>query len=182
MNKLSCLATSMTLLFCLAAPAFSQYGRNDNPNLRNFYMARQQIQITDDVPAVNDMRTNPAAAGAQAPVPTAPQALPRAGFNSYVSGLAGGGGGRGLPELSNAVPKLPAAGPNLTGRSAGNPGKLKAKSASTAIPSAGKAPVTAKSYQPYATTSSGAGSAASTYSSTNVQGSVLHWNKKKPGY
>jgi phage/plasmid primase-like uncharacterized protein len=87
-----------------------------------------------------------------------------------------------LPEVGGGVPKLPAAGPNLTGRSAGNPGKLKAKNATASIPAAGKAPVTAKAYKPYATTSSGAGSGASTYSSTNVQGSVLHWNKKKPGY
>lgn len=185
MNKLPCVAISVFLLLFGASPVFAQSGRNDNPNLRNFYMARQQIQITDDVPAVNDLRSNPAAAAAGAPAPTAPQGLPRAGFNSYMSGLAGGGAGRGLPEVNNGVPKLPPAGPNLSGKTAGNPGKLKpaAKSASTGLPSSGKAPVAAKAYKPYATTGSAGVSSGSSYSSsTNVQGSVLHWNKRKTGF
>lgn len=158
-----------------------QYGRNDNPNLRNFYMARQQIQITDDVPAVNDLRTNPQPAqpGAAAPVPSAPQALPRAGFNSYMSGLAGGAGRNTLPSASNGIPKLAPAGPNLTGRQAQPVGKVNAKA-----PAAPKAPPIAKTYTPYATkpVAASGNSGAGLNTSTSVQGSVLHWNRKRTGY
>lgn len=182
MKNLPCLAISLSLLLCGTIPALAQYGRNDNPNLRNFYMARQQVQIMDDAPQVNDLRTNPAAGGAAPPVPAGPQALPRASFNTYMSGYAGGGAGRGLPEVNNGVPKLPPAGPNLTGNSAGNAGKLKPKAKAPVTPVA-KGPVVAKSYKPYATAgSAGVQTGASTYSNTSVQGSVLHWNKRKTGY
>lgn len=169
-----------TLAGTSAAQA-QQYGRNDNPNLRNFYMARQQIQITDDVPAVNDMRTNPQpaqAGAAAAPQLARPQALPRAGFSSYMSGLAPGAGAS-LPSASNGVPKLPAAGPNLTGRQAQSSGSVRPKA-----PPAPKAPVVAKTYAPYATkpVSSAASSGAGMQTSTSVQGSVLRWNRKRSGY
>ncbi len=162
------------------SPVQAQYGRNDNPNMRNFYMARQQVQIMDDAPQVTDMRTNPQAAAQGAPNITQPMALPRAGFNTYMSGYQGGGGG-GLPQVNNGVPKLPPAGPNLSGKQA-SAGKLSPKA--PAVPKA-KAPVVAKSYKPYATTpttNSGGGSGSLLNSSTSVSGSVLHWNKRKSGY
>lgn len=170
-------------LTCAILPAGAQ-GRGDNPNMRNFYMARQQIQIMDDAPQVNDMRTNPGA-GAQggAPAVAAPQPLPRASFNSYMSGYAGGGGRSGLPTVVNGVPpKLPSA-PERTGLKA-NAGKLKIKSTPTA-----KGPTVAKSYSPYATypsAPSGGSSAPAGGSmlntNTSVRGSVLHWNKRRSGY
>lgn len=167
----------------ISTPAMAQFGRSDNPNMRNFYMARQQVQIFDEAPQVNDMRTNPAAA-AQGPAPavTGPQALPRAGFNTNMGGYMGSNPGVGLPQVNNGVPKLPPAGPNLSGKQAQSGGTIKAKA-----PPKPKAPVVAKSYKPYATfpasgnaPSGGGGSMLN--SSTSVSGSVLHWNKRRPGY
>jgi len=178
------LMSAILLLASLPAPA-QQYGRSDNPNLRNFYMARQQIQIMDDAPQVNDMRTNPQAAQAgAAPQVTAPQALPRAGFNSYMSGYSGGGAKGALPQVNNGVPQnLPSAGPDLTGKKA-SAGKMQPKAPKA--PAAPRGPVVAKSYKPYATVPSsqaqGGGSGGLFNSSTSVQGSVLHWNKRRSGY
>ncbi|MBY0357848.1 MAG: hypothetical protein K2W82_07585 [Candidatus Obscuribacterales bacterium] len=157
----------------LTLPALAQGYRNDNPNLRNFYMARQQIQITDDAPAVNDMRTGPSAGGA---VPGG-AALPRAGFGTNMSGLTTGTMRSGLPQVVNGVPpKMPAASPGLSGL------KAKAGKAKAAAPkSAG--PATVKSYAPYQTyggASSGSGGGLN--SSGSVSGSVLHWNKRRSGY
>ncbi len=165
----------------LCVPAHSQ-GRNSNPNMRNFYMARQQIQITDDAPAVNDMRTTPGAPGQQqAPAAAPGQGLPKASFNTYMSGYAGGGAGRGLPQVTNGVPQSLPSAPGLTGKKA-SAGKLKPKTTKAAPVNSG--PVVAKGYSPYARTpvqsnnGGGGGSGSMLNSSTNVQGSVLHWNKR----
>lgn len=181
MRNVLLLASVLTLVS--ASPVAAQYGRNDNPNMRNFYMARQQWQVMDDTPQVNDLRTNPAAAqpGAAA-APPRPAALPRAGFNSYMSGYMGTSPGQGLPSVNNGVPKLPPAGPNLTGQQA-TAQKMKAKA--PAAPKAAKAPPVAKGYKPYTSTASSGysgGGSSSMSTSTAVHGSVLHWNKKRPGY
>lgn len=58
--------TCLTLLLCaglVGAPGPASAQPTSDPNLRNFYMGRQQVTITDDSPIVNDQRTNPAAAG-----------------------------------------------------------------------------------------------------------------------
>lgn len=175
--KYSMVAAAALAILVSILPASAQY-RNDNPNMRNFYMARQQVQIYDDQPQVTDMRTNPGAAGAPAPAVTTPQALPRAGFNTYMSGYSGGNAKGGLPQVINGVPpKLPSS-PSLTGQKA-NAGKLKAKSAPAA-----RGPVVVKSYTPYQTTPSAAAAPAASSggllnSNTSVRGSVLHWNKKR---
>lgn len=150
--------------------------RSDNPNLRNFYMARQQIQITDDAPAVNDMRTNPAAAQqSAAAAAAAAQPLPRAGFSTNMGAYHSGPSA--LPKVNNGVPaKLPTTvdGVNRPGLKASNAGKVKPKAP------APQQPMVAKSYKPYATTpaiSQGGSSGSLLNSSTNVKGSVLHWNK-----
>ena len=153
------------------------YGRSDNPNMRNFYMARQQVQIFDDAPQVTDMRSAAGAAQGAAPQVTAPQALPRASFGTHLSTPYAGGG---LPQVNNGVPK------NLPSTMGGGPVGQKAKSGGTIkakAPAAPKAPVVAKSYRPYATTPVNNGSSGSLLnSSTSVSGSVLHWNKRRSGY
>ncbi len=169
------------LVSMVSTPAQAQFGRNDNPNMRNFYMARQQVQIYDETPQVNDMRTNPAAA-AQAPAPAVagPQALPRAGFSTYMSGYSGPSARQALPPASNGVQKLPPAGPNLTGQRAPSGGTIKPKVAKAP---AVKAPVVAKSYKPYAKAPVNTGNSGGLLnSSTSVSGSVLHWNRRKAGY
>lgn len=178
------LATALIALTSFATlPANAQY-RNDNPNIRNFYMARQQVQITDDAPQVNDMRTNPGAgqAGA-APAVTAPQPLPRASFNSYMGAYSGGNARSGLPQVVNGVPpKLPPA-PGLSGLKASPSGKIKMKS----TPAVAKGPVAPKSYKQYETYASAptAGSPPAggplLNTNTSVRGSVLHWNKRRTG-
>lgn len=176
-------AMALTVLVSSATlPAQAQY-RNDNPNMRNFYMARQQVQIMDDAPQVNDLRTNPSAAqGGGAPAVSAPQPLPRASFNSYMGAYSGGNARSALPQVNNGVPpKLPSA-PERTGLKA-NAGKLKMKS----TPSVAKGPTVAKSYKQYQTYAAApaAGSPPAGGSllnaNTSVRGSVLHWNKRRSG-
>lgn len=170
-----------TLVSASTLPANAQ--RNDNPNMRNFYMARQQVQIMDDAPQVNDYRTNPGAGStAPAPMVTGPQALPRAGFNTYMGSYSGGNARSALPQVNNGVPpKLPSA-PERTGLKA-NAGKLKIKS----TPSVAKGPTVAKTYKQYQTYAAApqAGSPPSGGSllnaNTSVKGSVLHWNKRRSG-
>lgn len=154
--------------------------RGDNPNMKNFYMARQQVQITDEAPVVNDMRTNPAAAqqsSAAAAAAGAAQPLPRAGFGSNM-GAYRPPAGNGLPQVNNGVPaKLPETVNGVKqGMKAGNAGKLKGKTAPAPAP---QQPVVIKTYKPYATTPvSGGGSGSLLNSSTSVKGSVLHWNRR----
>lgn len=183
-NALLLAAFLSILPVATCSPAMAQFGRSDNPNMRNFYMARQQVQIFDDAPQVNDMRTGAGAAQGPAPAVTAPQQLPRAGFSTYMSPQMGGG--RGLPTVNNGVPKnLPSTmGGGPVGQKAQSGGKIKAKGpAAGSVPAAGRAPVVAKSYKPYATTPVNTGSSGSLLnSSTNVSGSVLHWNKRRAGY
>jgi hypothetical protein len=180
MKKVLLLASIVSLLAGSAGTA-ALAQRSDNPNMKMFYMARQQIQITDDVPVVNDMRTNPAAAqqSAAAAAAAAKAALPRAGFGSNMAGLQTPAAAAGLPKVNNGVPvKLPEAGNGTKGLKAGNAGKLKAKGPPVATQQS--TPV-AKTYKPYATTpvAQSSGSSGSLLnSSTSVQGSVLHWNKR----
>lgn len=156
--------------------AEAQGYRNDNPNMRNFYMARQQIQITDDAPAVNDMRTNPGAAPANI---TAPRALPRAGFGSFVNpSLTNGSMSSGLPQVVNGVPKAPPP-------SAAPVRKSPTGQRATANKIKPSGPTTVKAYKPYQTyqaaapAGGGTGGGMINNSSSNVSGSVLHWNRRK---
>lgn len=185
--------TYMTLLLVagmISAVTPSNAQPSSDPNLRNFYMARQQITITDDGPLINDQRTvpQPGAAGGgpgAGGMPGLPVGLPRAGWQPYSSQIPSVR--TALPKVNNGVPpKMPPATP---GGLSGKAGALKAKPGAVAKPAA---PAGVQSYQAYKgyggnltpSTSSGSGSGgAAGYSSTsNVQGSVLHWARKKKGY
>lgn len=169
----------VSMTFWAGSPALAQGYRSDNPNMRNFYMARQQIQITDDAPAVNDMRTNPGANPAAAAAAQGPRALPRAGFNSYYT-PSQGSMSSGLPQVVNGVPKAPPA-PAAPPRRSPTGQKATAKS----ITPKQAAPTTVKSYKPYMTYGPEAGSPVGSAgtgmmnSSANVKGSVLHWNRRR---
>src|SRR3990167_2664998 len=119
--------TFLSVLCALAAAgptAFAQ--RSDNPNLRNFYMSRQQWTITDDAPIVNDQRTQPGPAnqGGQGALQAGPTPLPRAGWQPYSSSIPSVR--TALPEVNTGVPKnLPTA-PSPRGVKA-NAGTLKPK-------------------------------------------------------
>ncbi len=179
----------------------------DNPNMKNFYMARRQITITDDSPAVNDQRTNPQPGAPGAGPGMAPgmgRALPKAGWTPYsqfVPGLS-----TNLPKTANGVPvPVTQAPPDPTGMR-GRAGKLKGSKASSSKPkaaSSGGGGPSLKTYTPYkgygapaqmtkgggvpnytaGGTSSPSASSGSGYGNqqteTNVRGSVLHWARVK---
>jgi hypothetical protein len=171
------------LTVAAAEPASAQ-------GLKHFYMARQQVQITDDAPLVNDQRTFPQAGqpGSQmgAGAPTRPMALPRAGFQSYSSQMPGFN--TSLPQVVNGVPpKDPPPVPVKQGKKAKTGALSQSKDKKpTSTASAAKPPVTAaKAYSPYKGYNPGAAAsnpamsqvtqASSTQSKTRVKGSVLHW-------
>jgi len=183
------------LLQTLSTPAFAQgfngnqYGRTNDPNMGHFYMARQQIQILDNQPYVNDMRTNPAAAGAQQAPPGAmgPRALPRAGFVGYTPSVMPSMSGS-LPKVVNGVPPkpVPVALPRVDPRLA-KAGKYKPAPQQRAV---ARGPQVTKTYAPY----KGYGGPSSPSvaqsqpqmnynrnpgngSSTAVRGSLLHWSR-----
>jgi hypothetical protein len=185
MRKTYLLLTAISLLGSAIAPALAQ--QPSDPNMRNFYMARQQITITDDGPLINDQRTNPQAAGAGGGVggmPGVPAGLPKAGWQPYSSSLPGVRSG--LPQVVNGVP--PKAPPPSPAGMSGRAGALKAKKSAPVAP---RGPATVQTYNAYKgyggnltpSSTSGAGGGAATYSTnTNVQGSVLHWARHKRGY
>lgn len=117
--KLSSLAFASALSICaasLALPAFADYSRGSDPNMGHFYMARQQIQITDDSPIINYKGGDPAQQQQQNPAmqQKRPAPLPKAGFNAYTPPPTAGYNPN-LPSVENGVPRreLPAAGPAL---------------------------------------------------------------------
>ncbi len=168
----------------LALPASAQ--RSSDPNIGHFYMARQQIQITDDAPVVYDKRTGPGAGQQGAVLPSGPAPLPRAGFNAYSSSIPSSMGA-GLPEVVNGVPRrLPPPAPSINAKS-GKAGAYKVKKATAAPRTSG--PQTAKVYTPYKGYGTGNPvAAAPSYSSggsssTAVKGSLLHWSRtRRQGY
>ncbi len=161
----------------------------DAQTLKHFYMARQQVQITDDAPLVNDQRTfqtpGQAAAG-QSNIPTRPMGLPRAGFQTYFT-PSQPGFNSSLPQVVNGVPpKEPPPMPVKQGKKA-SANKLKAsnKTATAAKPAA--PPVTAaKAYSPYKGYTPGVSNGSSEQPTTTASGGnnmqsktrvkgVLHW-------
>jgi hypothetical protein len=187
MRKTFLLVTLCSVAATSVVPALAQ--RSSDPNFNHFYMARQQITITDDGPVVNDQRTNPQAGGAGGGVggmAGGPPALPKAGWQPYSSSIPSVR--TGLPQVVNGVPpKAPPPGPSgMSGRA----GALKAKKgASAAAPRTPSNVVqTYNAYKGYggnlspASTGGGGGGTASYSTNTNVQGSVLHWARKKRSY
>ncbi len=208
--KLSALASASAFLALWAAGSAWQgaqaQGPSENPNMGHFYMARRQVTITDEAPAVNDQRTNPQPGAAAGPgaAPGMGRNLPKAGWTPYsqfVPGLS-----TNLPKTVNGVPVPIVPAPAPSGMK-GKAGKLKGSKASTMAkpPSAGVPQM--KTYTPYkgygappqmvkgggggAPTSTAAstappgisGSSGGGYgenqAETNVRGSVLHWARVK---
>ncbi|MCA9804908.1 MAG: hypothetical protein KC777_23220 [Cyanobacteria bacterium HKST-UBA02] len=166
-----------------------------NPNMGHFYMARQQIQITDDSPVINYKGGGaPGQAGAQGMAPGVPAPLPRAGFQRFSQTLPSYS--NTLPQVNNGVPKAPPpVRQNLNSGMQGKAGKLKPskkKAATTKKPAAApKAAATPKAYSPYKgydpktapppshTANAHAGGGSRT--DAKVRGSVLHWARGRGG-
>lgn len=153
--KLSVLTTTSAVIAFFVAGnvwqgAQAQGYARDNPNMGHFYMARQQITITDDAPAVNDQRTNPQPGGRGGAGPgLAPglgRSLPKAGWTPYsqfVPGLS-----TTLPKTANGVP-VPVAPQDPSGLK-GKAGKLKGSKAAASKPKSGSGgPPSVKNYTPY---------------------------------
>ena len=174
------LLTALSLVVCSSLPALAQ--RQSDPNIGHFYMARQQITITDDAPSVNDQRTTPAAAAAGVGgLPGRPAGLPRAGWMPYSQSIPSLR--TTLPKTNNGVPEKapPPPQPSAAAMRA-RAGALKA-SAPKPKASTPSAPVV-KAYTPYKQyepDSAAAGSAAMN-SNANVRGSVLHWARNRRPY
>jgi len=170
-----------TSLSCAALqPACAQ-------GLKHFYMARQQVQITDDAPMVNDQRTFPQGGqqqGGMGALPNRPMALPRAGFQQYSPTQPSFN--TSLPQVVNGVPpKEQPQQQGPTGKKA-KTGKYKPTNKQQTATNKTAAPVqtTAKSYSPYKGYNPGAApvnqgatanGASNMQSKTRVKGSVLHW-------
>ncbi len=185
MTKFSAsLLTALSVAVLAVGPALAQ--RQSDPNIGHFYMARQQITITDEAPSVNDQRTNPAAAaaGASGGLPGRPMGLPRAGWQPYSQSIPSLR--TSLPKTNNGVPEKAPPPPPMgmqgrTGRLLNGPKTASRPKSST--PSAPSVPVV-KAYTPYKQyepDSAAAGSAALNANS-NVRGSVLHWARNRKSY
>ena len=157
----------------------AQAQRGDNPNLRHFYMGRQQVQVIDDSPIIMHKPGEPGgAATMNGSLPNRPMPLPAAGWQSYTPSQPPGFA-TGLPKTANGVPPKPVQkGP------AGNKAKagaLVAGNKSKAKPAtAASSPTAVSAYKPYATYKPaqgvpGAAGGNNQQTSTKVQGSILHW-------
>ncbi len=155
----------------------AQQGRTNDPNMGHFYMARQQITITDDGPLINNKMTQPGQPGAGAMPVAIPQGLPAARWTQY-SPAENPNLSTSLPKVVNGVPpKMPPATNGPTGRS-GKAGKLPV-AARPAVVKQPAAPTTA-TYAPYKQFSPDAAitGASSAQSQSNVKGDVLHWARR----
>ena len=177
--------TKATLALLLCAGLVGSTGaamaqRSSDPNLRNFYMARQQWQITDDTPVVTGSPGAPpgAAAGGMGGMPAGPAPLPRAGWTGYSSQIPSVK--TALPQVNNGVPKSLPRAQNVSGQQA------KAGTLKPMKPAKPAGPVGTQTYQAYKgyggsltpSTGSGYGSGSGLRTSTGVKGNVLDWARK----
>jgi hypothetical protein len=145
-----------------SAQGFLRTRKEELPKVQ-YFMARQQWQMVDDSPAINDQRTgfqSQQSGNAPGALGNRPRALPKAGFQGYAPMPTMQDGG--LPQVNNGVPRDL---PNISNRKGGmqaKAGKLtsdkkgkKGKSGtggggSTSTATAKKPTNTApKSYSPY---------------------------------
>jgi hypothetical protein len=174
---------------CAQSPALAQ--QNENPNLRNFYMGRQQWDIIPNAPIVNDRSgapAGPAGGGMQGSMPQRQTGLPQAGWNSYAPAGTPPGLSTSLPKVNNGVPKAPV--PTGTGHRA-KPGALINANKKPAPAGPHVDPNALKAYKPYSTYSNPDAAASAvgdgTKASAKVHGNVvdnqpprnsaLHWSR-----
>lgn len=185
---------SIALAIACSNPAQAQGGfggKRDLQDASQFYMSRRQVQVIDDSPIIKTGNGQLAPAGANGINGGAP--LQRAGFSSYTSSMPTITAP--LPKVNNGVPKPdPIGGGSAGGSNTYKNAKAKAGALSN---SKGKPKAAAKTpaapsgvqsygeYRGYSTQGAGeyalsnGGAAASSSTSTNVRGSVLHWSRKR---
>lgn len=178
LSRFSSLNLGLVLVSAFLMPLAANAQRSSDPNIGHFYMARQQISITDDSPVINNRTGGGGAQNMQGAgaLPGGPMPLAPARWQSFAPPPT-------APNLSTSLPQvnkgLPTKGPMPGTGNHGNTGRLaKTKSSAPAI-SKPSGPVTA-SYTPYKKFAVEAPAATSIGNGANgkVYGDVLHWARQ----
>jgi hypothetical protein len=185
-DRVSSLSLSMAVFSVLLMPVAANAQRQSDPNIGHFYMARQQVSITDDSPVINNRVNGGAAPGAaQMPgngaLPAGPMPLAPARWQSFAPPPT-------APSLSTSLPQvnkgLPTKGAMPGTGNKGNTGRLPGKGGGGggkpgAVISQPSAPVAA-GYTPYKKFAVEAPAATSVGNGANakVYGDVLHWARQ----
>ena len=186
-DGVSSLGLGLALLALLSLPLAANAQRDSDPNIGHFYMARQQISITDDSPVINNRQGGGAAPGAQqgaGGMPAGPMPLAPARWQSFAPPPT-------APSLSTSLPQvnhgLPTRGPMPGTGNRGNTGRLPARGPGAAVGGGGRPAVVSKpggpsaaGYTPYKKFAVEAPAAASMGNGANgkVYGDVLHWARQ----
>jgi hypothetical protein len=174
-----CTALAASAAVCCGQNALAQ--RGVDPNMGHFYMARQQVEILDAGPVVNNRMQPPPQPGQAGPpqgnggLPGGQMPLAPARWQQYSPVEAPPNLSTNLPKVNNGIPKkapLPTA-------DHGRPGRMEAGSHPKAV--VAPRPVGPATYEPYkkfaveppASTSAGSASQGQVY------GDVLHWARRK---
>jgi hypothetical protein len=178
MTKNHTLVAVLSFGAVMLLPLAANAQRGGDPNMGHFYMARQQITITDDGPLINNKMQQaapPGAAGALAP--GIQQGLPAARWSQYAPTENAPSLSTSLPKVVNGVPPKMAPGP--AGQK-GKAGRLAVARPKAATPPVAKAPQGPATYAPYKKFSPEAAitGASNAQSSGEVKGDVLHWARR----
>ncbi|MBS1990429.1 MAG: hypothetical protein JSS83_07925 [Cyanobacteria bacterium SZAS LIN-3] len=180
---------TFTVAGASAQAGFVKNKPGDLPDSSQFYMSRRQIQYVDDSPIVkygNGAGPASGTPGGFGGMPAGGQmALPRAGFQSYTSSAPSIT--TPLPKVNNGVPpKAPPvdeaalrAKANALAKAQAKAAKAAAAANKPAAPVGIKAYNSFKGYNPAASPGTVGESGASSSTSTNVKGSVLHWSRRR---
>lgn len=183
-NRVSRLSLSLAVFSILLMPLTAHAQRQTDPNIGHFYMARQQVSITDDSPVINNRVNGGAAPGAQMPgngaLPAGPMPLAPARWQSFAPPPTAPSLSTSLPQVNKGLPTkgaMPGTGNRgNTGRLPGKGGRGGGGSNPAATISKPSVPVAA-GYTPYKKFAVEAPAATSIGNGANgkVYGDVLHW-------
>jgi hypothetical protein len=176
-----CTSLATSAAFCSGQNALAQGQRGVDPNMGHFYMARQQVEILDAGPVVNNRMSPPPQPGQAAPpggngaLPSGPMPLAPARWQQYSPTEPPPNLSTSLPKVNNGIPKkAPLPSPDR-----GKPGRMDIGNKAKVV--AAPRPTGPATYEPYkkfaveAPASTSAGSA----SQGQVYGDVLHWAHRK---
>jgi hypothetical protein len=155
---------------------------SDLPDASKFYMARQQITITDDSPIIN-RKDGGGGKGKNGALPSGPLPLPKSGWQPYSQTMPGLQ--TSLPKVNNGVPvKAPPISAKAKKAKGGGLQAVAHKSKPAAPQPNPNAVQAYAPYKGYGAPASGSGSADNVerQSNTNVKGSLLHWARGRRHY
>jgi hypothetical protein len=184
-DRVSSLSLSLAVFsVVLMPPLTANAQRTSDPNIGHFYMARQQVSITDDSPVINNRVNGGAAPGAaQMPgngaMPGGPMPLAPARWQSFAPPPTAPSLSTSLPQVNKGLPTKGAmtgtGNRGTTGRLPGRGGSAGGNRPAVTI-SKPSVPVAA-GYTPYKKFAVEAPAATSIGNGANgkVYGDVLHW-------